>query len=246
MTTALNVSFAPLETERFGIATAKADVDSPDDLCGLLSFCSDHRIQFLIVHCPATAGGTVRALEDDGFRLMDTRLTFEADLRHRAVTPRESTIRPLRAGEESALEAIARDAFAGYPGHFHADPRLDRKACDEVYVSWARRCRDRSVADEVLVAPVEGRLAGFAALRLADPARGELVLGAVLSAFRGRGLYSEMTLAGMEWARARRAQHFTAVTHLTNLPAQRSWIHAGMLPVASSHTFHRWFEAHPS
>jgi ribosomal protein S18 acetylase RimI-like enzyme len=242
MTTGLTVSLAPLETERFGVATAKADLESPDDLPRLLSFCGEHRIHFLIVRCPARAAGTVQALEDGGFRLMDTRLTLETDLLHRPLAPRESTIRPLRAGEASTLESIAREAFAGYPGHFHADPRLDRKACDEAYVSWALRCRDPAVADEVLVAPVEGQLAGFAALRLADPSRAELVLGAVLPAFRGRGLYREMTLAGFEWARARGAERFTAVTHLSNLAAQRSWVRAGMLPVGSSHTFHRWFD----
>src|SRR5919204_649986 len=123
MTTGLTVSLAPLETERFGVATAKADLESPDDLPGLLSFCGEHRIHFLIVRCPARAAGTVQALEDGGFRLMDTRLTLETDLLHRPLAPRESTIRPLRAGEASTLESIAREAFAGYPGHFHADPQ---------------------------------------------------------------------------------------------------------------------------
>src|SRR5919204_1803869 len=100
MTTGLTVSLAPLETERFGVATAKADLESPDDLPGLLSFCGEHRIHFLIVRCPTRAAGTVQALEDGGFRLMDTRLTLETDLLHRPLAPRESNIRPLGAGED--------------------------------------------------------------------------------------------------------------------------------------------------
>ena len=43
--------------------------------------------------------------------------------------------------------------FSGYLGHYHADPRLDRAKCDEVYLSWAERsCVDPSVASKVLVA----------------------------------------------------------------------------------------------
>jgi RimJ/RimL family protein N-acetyltransferase len=92
------------------------------------------------------------------------------------------------------------------------------------------------------VAAFEGELVGFAALRLADPSRAELVLGAVHPDFRGRGLYREMTLAGFDWARAHGAERFSAVTHLTNLPAQRSWFRAGLMPVGCHHTFHRWFD----
>src|SRR5438132_9802966 len=142
MTNGLTVSPAPLETERFGIATARAELQSASDIGPLIAHCAAERIRFLIARCPATATSTVHALEDDGFRLMDTRLTFESDLRTRPVVPRESSIRPLGAGEGSAFESIARAAFAGYSGHYHADPRLDRIACDEAYVSWAVRCSD--------------------------------------------------------------------------------------------------------
>lgn len=242
MTIGLTVSPAPLETERFGIATATAELQSANDIAGLLAYCIAERIRFLIARCPAAATSTVHALQDGGFRLMDTRLTFESDLRNRPVVPRESSVRPLRAGEGSAFESIARAAFVGYSGHYHADPRLDRKACDEAYVSWAVRCGDGAAADAVLVVPLDGELAGFAALRLADSSQAELVLGAVHPDFRGRGLYRELTLAGFDWARAHGAERFTAVTHLTNLPAQRSWIRAGMMPVDCWHTFHRWFD----
>jgi GNAT superfamily N-acetyltransferase len=183
----------------------------------------------------------VMALEDSGFRLMDTRLTFSLDLRNAHALRPEIRVRPLAAGEESALEATVRAAFADYHGHFHADPRLDRKACDEAYVSWAQRCAEGVAADEVLVAPVDGRLAGFAALRVAE-SRADLVLGAVHPEFRGRRLYRELTLAAIDWARGRGAERFAAVTHLTNLAAQRSWLSVGMVPVDSSHTFHRWFD----
>ena len=69
---------------------------------------------------------------------------------------------------------MATEAFRGYYGHCHADQRLDRAKCDEVYRDWAlRSCLSRDVADQVLVAVLDGSIVGFGDLRLNTPEEGE-------------------------------------------------------------------------
>ena len=59
-------------------------------------------------------------------------------------------ILPVRLGEEHSVMAVARELFHGYLGDYHADDRLDRAKCDELYTSWAYcSCVSREVADEV-------------------------------------------------------------------------------------------------
>jgi GNAT superfamily N-acetyltransferase len=232
---------APLESERFGISTARVEGLTLETISTVIQECEANGIRLLIGRCPAASIAVMHALEARGFQLMDTRITFERPLT--SELPEDPAgIRPLQPADIGAVEELARLAFAGYDGHFHADPRLDRRACDETYVSWTRRCCHGKAAECVLVMVEEDGIAGFAALRTAEPAVTELVLGAVHPRARGRGVYEKMTVAGLHWAQRSGAQRFRAVTHLTNLAAQRSWLKAGMLPVEATHTLHRWFD----
>ena len=89
-----------------------------------------------------------------------------------------SFVRPINPGEVDPVREIAAASFAGYTGHYHADSRLEREACDDVYSSWAASsCVDRSVADEVLVAVIDDAdLVAFATLRSNSADEGEGVL----------------------------------------------------------------------
>ncbi|TMD14628.1 MAG: hypothetical protein E6I96_09045 [Chloroflexi bacterium] len=242
MIQAPGVELAPLETERFGVVVARSPRLTRASLDEALRFCRDHRVSMLIARVPATDLRTVQALEGEGFRLMDTLVRYEIALKTAPAPPISSAIRPLKPGEDEAVVSVARAAFAGYFGHYHADPRLDRRACDEVYVSWARRaCASADPSDVVLVAEVAGGVAAFAAIRDRDGA-GELSLGAVAPQSRGRSLYKELTLAGIAWAGARGAQRFTADTQIQNYAAHRAWAGAGMTVASAAYTFHKWFD----
>lgn len=62
-------------------------------------------------------------------------------------------VRRASAADLEAVSRIARAAFRDYIGHFHADPKLDKKAADAVYVEWAENnVRGYSEASPVLVA----------------------------------------------------------------------------------------------
>lgn len=62
-------------------------------------------------------------------------------------------VRPASAADLDAVSRIARAAFRDYIGHFHSDPKLDKKAADAAYVEWAENnVRGCSESSPVLVA----------------------------------------------------------------------------------------------
>jgi ribosomal protein S18 acetylase RimI-like enzyme len=140
------------------------------------------------------------------------------------------------------VRAIAAQAFQGYYGHYHADPRLDQAACDAAYISWAERsCLDRSVADEVLVAELDEQLVGFLTLRFNSQQELEIVLNGVSSGAQKRGVYRDLVAHALKYALAQQAQQLIVSTQITNLAAQKVWVRLGFEPMQFYYTFHKWF-----
>jgi hypothetical protein len=154
--------------ERFGVRTVKGHVASVDEVRALMSFArSSGAIPDRAL--PAEQMIVAQALESAGCRLMDVLVYYARDL-HKAPIPDDIgsvLVRSIRPDDTEIVATIARESFKGYIGHYHADPRLDRTQCDEVYASWARRaCLSREVADEVLIAEEGGTPLGFFTLRM--------------------------------------------------------------------------------
>ncbi|HKF18714.1 MAG TPA: GNAT family N-acetyltransferase [Candidatus Dormibacteraeota bacterium] len=230
-----------IDSERFGVCIARAETVTGDLLPQILDDCSRAGVRMLIARCAGADLPSLQAMERAGFLLMDAQVKYE----RRLVGPEAAggaLVRPLRPGDVGAVVAIARESFGGYAGHYHADQRLPRELCDEVYPSWASRCCSGEAADHVVVAEVDGRVAGFSAFQRLNEAEARLQLGAVAPWARGHQLYTTLTFAGMAWCGEQRLSRMSAITQTTNLAAQQSWIRSGMMPVDAWYTFHRWFD----
>lgn len=236
-----------LYEERFGVRVALLDMVMIAEVGEILERCRAENVRLLIVRCATDDVPTVHALETAGCQLMDTLLYFRRSLTGGALpTPVPAdrvVIRPARPEDAPRVEEIAADAFRGYGGHFHADPRLDRAACDAVYTSWARASvLSREVADEVLVAEAGDKVAGFLTLKFTASEIGEGPLYGVATEFQGRGLGRAMMAYGLHWFRERGAAWMQMSTQVTNTRSQRVWIRLGFEPSHSYYTFHRWFD----
>jgi GNAT superfamily N-acetyltransferase len=239
------VWLSDLDEKRFGVRSARASGVTLESLPAVIEFCRENEVVFLIARCPTTGLQAVQAMERQGFLLMDTLMTYTKDLRKCPIPADEGDvpIRPLRPGEEEAVELVAREALRGYFGHYHADPRLDPAKCDEVYVDWAvRSCRSREVADEVLVAEWEGQVVGFGTMRRNSDEETEGVLYGVSPEHQRRGIYQSLALQGMEWALAQGAVRAVASTQVVNIGVQKVWSRLGLEPSHSHHTLHKWFD----
>ena len=232
------VERSDIDSARFGVEIARADMLGPGEISRALSWCRDEGIDMLIARCPAGDMVTVHEFEEAGLRLMDAQVRFVGAAG--SATGPDRRLRPARPEDGGRIVEIAAGSFAGYAGHYHADPRLPAPLSALVYPSWAGRCCSGEAADHVVVAEVEGTVVGFSAFARAGPGEGRLVLGAVAPEARGGRLYRAMALHGRDWCEREGLGRLSAITQTVNIAAQQSWIGAGMLPDSVWYTFHGW------
>lgn len=238
------ISLSALDLDRFGIVTARAPLVTAADVEPALAFCRSNRVRLLIARCRTEDLAAAQRLEAEGARLMDTLVYFARPVDRGVSEPSPAVpVRLLREGEADEVLHVAADAFSGYSGHYHADPRLDRSACDAVYASWAHRsCLDPAVADRVLVAELEGRLVGFLTLKARAPGEQEIVLNGVSPRAQRHGVYRSLVLGAVAQARADGADRLVVSTQVTNVAVQRTWTRLGFEPSHSFYTFHLWLD----
>jgi GNAT superfamily N-acetyltransferase len=240
-----SVQLSPLEAERFGIRSARAASVTLETLPEIMHFCRANAVIFLIARCRVEELATVHAMERAGFRLMDTLLYWACNLVKGPIPADDCAvpIRPMRAGEANSVRSIAVEIFRGYFGHYHADPRLDPQQCDAAYVSWAERsCLSKDVAEEVLVAELDGRLVGFITLRRNSAEEGEAVVGGVLPEAQGLGIYRAFQVRSMQWCEARGCTRILGSTQVTNTAVQKVLARLGYEPSYAYYTLHKWFD----
>jgi GNAT superfamily N-acetyltransferase len=235
-------AFSEVDTERFGVRVARAQVDGKN-LSQVLEFCAAERIDLLIARCATKDLRTAQEMEALGFLLMDTLVYYSFDLTKGTIpddTPR-ARVRKFVPDDKVQVETVAAAAFKGYYGHYHADSRLDPSKCDEGYVSWAvRSCASKQVATEVLVAERENKIIGFATLRLNSSEEGEGVLFGVAPEAQGIGVYRSFMVKGMQWCQEQRVKRMVVSTQVTNVAVQKVWCRVGFEPAHSYYTFHKW------
>jgi len=238
------VAVSSIDTERFGVLTARDPQVTAETLHDTLRFCRDHRVRMLVARCAAEDLAAAQGIEAAGGRLMDV-LVYWARRLDRPGPDDEARV-PVRAAAPADVDDVRRvaaEAFRGYMGHYHADPRLDRETCDAVYASWAERsCVDPAVASKVLVAEHGGRIAGFLTLLERGREEQEIILNGVEPASQRHGIYRSLVLAAMAHARADGAGLLTVSTQLVNVGVQKTWARLGFELSRSHFTFHVWFD----
>lgn len=241
----LPVQLSRIDSERFGIVIARAPQVTTANLPHILDWSRKQHVKMLIARCSANALPTVHAMEQSGFLLMDTLLYFSRDL-VRTLIPQDTlelNIKPAALADQAQVRQVAADAFRGYFGHYHSDPRLDRARCDELYASWAERAvESRQVADEVLVAASQGEILGLAALKINSPDEVDATLFAVAPFAQRRGVYRSLLVNCLHWAKTRGAARLISSTQLANVASQKSWTRVGFEFHHAFYTFHKWFD----
>jgi len=219
------VTLSPLDEERFGIKSARATINTAADFPEVLEFCRAEGVVFLIARCPTGNSETVHLMEQNGFKLMDTLVYYDRDLTNTPLPP------------------VPNKAFQNFVGHYHTDPRLDKRKADEVYSSWAMRCcASRKVAEVVIIAKYDGKIVGFYALKLTPDRVVEGVLAGVDPSAQGLKVGRALITGGLEWGLAAGAPGMSIATQLINTKMQRVLLNLRFEPVASFYTFHKWFD----
>lgn len=235
------VELSPIEELQFGVRTARVGDLSGTSLSEVLEFCRSERVELLIARCSTDRIHDLQELERGGFLLMDTLITWGCPLpfEQRDVGFR-GEVRSAEPTDWQVIERIARDSFRTFSGHYHADLRLARDRVNEAYADWARRACAGEASDEMLVAMKGSSVIGFMAFRSVGSDL-ESRLSAVSAEARGEKAFSAM----IEEVRRRggdRPSRMIVPTHIGNLPVQKALCSLGFAPLASHHTFHKWFD----
>jgi len=195
-----------------------------------------HDIHCLYFLAPADDRDTVEVAEESGFRLVDVRVELTQTSTELGPVAR---VRPHRTTDVRTLREIARASH--HLTRFYTDPHFPRTRCDDLYDTWiARSCE--GWADEVLVAELDGRPAGYVTCHLdRASSRGSIGLIAVSADARGNGLGRDLVLASLAWCCDEGATEVSVVTQGANVAAQRLFQSCGFRTYSTGLWFHRWY-----
>ena len=208
--------------------------------------------QCVICKVQSNEFAVVHALEQRGFLLMDTLLDFVFDFSrtpieeiNRLRRDRQLVIRRANPSDLLELMAISEKAFADYFGRYNVDRQMPPGTATKIYAEWVRSAF-HGWADWILVAEVDGKIAGYAlwrkALQTEERHRLSVAhydLAATAPEFRGRGLWTALMLEGMGIARDF-AQYLIGPVHISNYPSHHTLHKLGWRISGARHSFHRW------
>ena len=185
----------------------------------------------------------INQLENCGFLLKDIQLTYKYELSENICFPlaEDIKLRTAQLSDKDELYQIAVNSFASY-GHYSADEKLDNSKCKEIYGDWIIRSYDNKVADIIIVAEINGEVAGFLSHKIYENQNRYAVggIGAVNPKFRNRDIFRAITISGVNWAIEKKCEWVEHNILITNPPVMRSFAKLGFKPADSSITFHKW------
>ena len=229
-----------LDSMRFGYNVAKINkFDYPvNDLISDLRL-NDYKL--VISKVSAKDIHLINQLEECGFLLKDIQLTYKYELSEPLPLIEDIRIRDAQLSDKEELYQIAINSFANY-GHYFADKKLNSSQCKEIYGNWIIRSYDNKVADNIIVAEINGEVAGFLSHKIHENQFRYAVggIGAVSPKYRNRDIFKAITISGINWAIERECKWVEHNVLVTNTPVMRSFGKLGFKPENSAITFHKW------
>src|SRR5271157_3135956 len=203
------------------------------------SWCECNRIDCLYFLADAADPTTVSLAENNGFRLVDIRLTLERHLKDvPPATPVAGAIRVGTTLDGPVLRLIASQSHRD--SRFYHDPHFPRSRCDALYETWIEKSLN-GYAEAVLVAELEGKAVGYVSCHLPSPTTGQIGLFAVDSNARRMGLGHALVRESLRWFASKGALQVSVVTQGRNVSAQRMYQRCGFETQSLQLWYHRWF-----
>jgi hypothetical protein len=196
------------------------------------------------------------AEQQRGYLLVDTLLTYISDNQRPPAAPpkpdpaftfesyRKEEFGRIDQKEIAHIVRFMRDAYR--IDRFHADPRLPREKCHEVYVEWFHNTFKGEWADGVHLIRKEGRVVGFLGFQYfheIEKLYGSKIIGRGLSAVlpEGRGGYSALTHATLNLC-PYGSRHAEFDSQIQNFAVINVWIKHGLSFARGRYTLHRWLD----
>ena len=224
----------------FGLAIARVTLTraTSRELAGAVRWTSDASIDCLYFLADAADGASVRAAEENGFSLVDVRLTLE-----RPVSPDVSSeqddaaVRPATLDDLPVLTSIARLSHRNT--RFHRDNRFDAQRADDMYAVWIERAVKGELADAAWVVDVGSGPVGYLTVSC-DGVCASIGLVAVDASSRGLRYGERLVSSAVRWAAGQRLARLVVRTQGHEARAVRFYERAGFTTSAVQFWYHYW------
>lgn len=187
------------------------------------------------------------AFQECGFRMVDSWITWGWDFDKQEIPERRTkfTMRPFNREDPAELEevvAMSMDSFRENHDRFHNDPFFSNEDADRLYEEWTRN--SLMVYDRhAIVCECDGFLGGYITAKVHKNANkhlnrsvGELELAAVSTKARGKGIYTDLFIAGLEWLRDEAKVNLAhEKTQFGNIQVQNAWKSLGLRIIRTAH-----------
>ena len=229
------------DTTFFGFCVARVqDTLTQESVQQIDTWCQQSGVRCLYFLSRADDANTSRLAHDNDFRPVDIRLTFEhKNLDKKASETHAAVVRPAHSDDVPTLQSIVRDSY--HDTRFYFDTNFPRQLCDSLYETWIQASCE-GYADVVLVAELDGAIAGYISCHLNEASRsGDIGLVGVSSQARGRGIGQTLVFSALEWFCAQGMQKALVVTQGRNIAAQRLYQRCGFLTQSVQLWHHKWY-----
>lgn len=211
-----------------------------------LAWCREHRVRFASARLPSRDLSAVQALEDAGFRYIESYIYNVVDLdRLDEGACLDAPLRSARPEDRDAMRRCAPGAFATQ--RFHADPNFPRDKAEALYLKWIDSAFD-DPEREILVMEEDGRPVAFMVYRDGDYRAtlglrsAALNMGLLDPEARGRGVGTRFYRALFQRFRSEGFGMVESGLSLRN-QASLNWHNkTGFRIVGTYVTLHRWFD----
>lgn len=246
--------FSPRESARFGLRVFRCEVEDVD-VDAIASAIAREHVDVLILRIPSAQIGAAASLASRGLEpiVADTLVYYDVGLpiADTATAHPPVTLRPAARDDVAQLASMAREIFADYVSHYHANPRFGPNRTLEGYAEWAALHVDAGADAGAWLVERGGDVVGFSCYAIDRANRVATgVLNGILPAARGRGAYRAMLRAMLAEFAREGLLRFEISTQVHNIAVQRAWTSLGLGLRRASNTVHvnalRGIAAHDS
>ncbi|GII78699.1 hypothetical protein Sru01_36810 [Sphaerisporangium rufum] len=230
---------SPHDTARFGRPVERLTVpdgSAPEAFAQVRAAVLDSAADVIILRYPADLAGWAAGLAALGrtVLLADSLVYWRLPAgRGRAPDPLPG-LRVAEPRDPATAERLAAEIFAGYAGHYLANPLFDPAGAEAGYAEWAGRS---AAAGDCLTAVDRSGTFGLATVAEDGP-RTEILLAGVVPGRQAQGLYAHVLRAVEERALAGGGTEVVISTQGHHTRVQRAWARYGFEPVSTFYTLH--------
>ncbi|MCX6356362.1 MAG: hypothetical protein NT045_00520 [Candidatus Aureabacteria bacterium] len=212
----------------------------------VLDACRQNGYSHLNIRVDTDDLALVHVLEAKGFYLVDTIVTYihlpaRGELGHFKPI---FTTRLYRPEDRDTVLEVAREAYRGYFGRYHADPHLPKEKCDYLYQQWTEKLLVGASDLYVMLAERKGKIVGFLGYKTNRDileSTGVRAFGGGLGGCTSEGLGAYLTLLETS-IRYQIPRHDMAdmETQLNNVNIVRIYQKLNCEYARARYTFHAW------